>query len=310
MRRLPFVLLAVALASCGPDEATTAAPEDRDLLRARLGHAGRPGPAGGGAGRQTRGRVARCRRHGRRLRRGQRRPRRRRAARGRAGRASSPPCSSATAWWRTASSRSPAPRATTFRPRSPRAASRSRWATAAERTGRRREPGRPRPHPVRGVRLLGVPRPAGGGRLPSDGGRRRAGADANRRRQEPVLPDPRTEPARPGTGGLAADRADGRPGGGVAPGGRRGGGPALRARRGQRRAAVGQARGRAAPRSSTSRPSGCCRAISSSAWRGGRSRSSRSTRRIACPPGATSSAPNTASSAASPNACPACRGWR
>ena len=75
---------------------------------------------------------------------------------------------------------------------------------------------RPPLHPPRDLRLRAVPRPAGGHRRPCRGRRRRAGADAHRRRQVAVLPDPGHRPAagraRRHDRGVAADRADARPG--------------------------------------------------------------------------------------------------
>ena len=70
--------------------------------------------------------------------------------------------------------------------------------------------------PVARVRLCRVPWPAGCGDHPGDGRWRCTGADADRWRQEPVLPGPGAVPARHGAGGLAADCADGRPGRGPA----------------------------------------------------------------------------------------------
>ena len=70
--------------------------------------------------------------------------------------------------------------------------------------------------PARDLRLRAVPRPAAGDRRPRRGRRRRPGADAHRRRQVAVLPDPRHRaPARRPRrerGRVAADRADARPG--------------------------------------------------------------------------------------------------
>ena len=92
------------------------------------------------------------------------------------------------------------------------------------------------------------PRPAGTGGAPCHRRRRRAGADADRRRQEHLLPGARTVPARHRGGDLAADRADGRPGGGAAPAWR--GGRRAAFRPGSRRSAQRDARsGRAAARS-------------------------------------------------------------
>jgi hypothetical protein len=69
---------------------------------------------------------------------------------------------------------------------------------------------------VTGVRLPRLPRPAGADRRACGRRRRRPGADAHRRRQEPVLPGAghRAPPRRAGGdgGGQPADRADARPG--------------------------------------------------------------------------------------------------
>jgi len=81
-------------------------------------------------------------------------------------------------------------------------------------------------HPERRLRLRALPWPAGSHRGPCGSGRRRAGAHAHGRRQEPVLPGAgHSSPAGgPGRGhrGVAADRADARPGGRAARGGRGG----------------------------------------------------------------------------------------
>jgi hypothetical protein len=68
---------------------------------------------------------------------------------------------------------------------------------------------RPAPH----LRPSGIPRPAGRGDRRGAGRPQRPGRAADRRRQEPLLPDPRHDPAGPRPRGLAADRPDGRPGG-------------------------------------------------------------------------------------------------
>ena len=87
--------------------------------------------------------------------------------------------------------------------------------------------------------------------------RRRAGADADRRRQEPLLPGARAVPPRHRDRGLAADRADGRPGRRAAPARRRRRRAAFRtrARRSARRRRATSPR--ASSTCSTSRPSGC-----------------------------------------------------
>ncbi len=71
-------------------------------------------------------------------------------------------------------------------------------------------------HPAGGVRLWRLPRAAAGGGRACDRWRRCPGADAHRRRQEPVLPGAGDRPparrARRDGGGEPADRADARPG--------------------------------------------------------------------------------------------------
>ena len=102
---------------------------------------------------------------------------------------------------------------------------------------RRRDAGSLRRGAAGGLRLRGLPRPAGGHRHPCERRWRRAGAHAHRRRQEPVLPDPgHRAPARGtrrGHRGLAADRADARPGGRPARSGRGRGLPQLQSHAGR-----------------------------------------------------------------------------
>ena len=121
---------------------------------------------------------------------------------------------------------------------------------------------RPLRHPPRGLRLRAVPGGPAGHRRPRGGRRRCAGADAHRRRQVAVLPDPGHRPAARGQGrgdrGVAAHRADARPGGCAARGRRERGLPQLHAR-------LGRDAGRRAPhaRSASLPPSaGCCAARS------------------------------------------------
>ena len=142
------------------------------------------------------------------------------------------------------------------------------------------------------------------------GGRRRAGADADRRRQVAVLPDPGAGPSRHRRRDLAADRADAGPGG-RAHGARRAGRiPQLDA--GLRRAARGRAgvpgrRARPAlpgPRAAAGRGDRC------GCSTGARSRCSRSTRRTASPSGATTSGPTTCCCPSCTSAGPTCRGSR
>ena len=78
------------------------------------------------------------------------------------------------------------------------------------------------------LRLPRLSRPAGAGRAPCGRGRRCAGAGADRRRQEHLLPGPGVVPARDGGGDFAAHRADGRSGGGAAAARRVGRCPAFR----------------------------------------------------------------------------------
>ena len=86
---------------------------------------------------------------------------------------------------------------------------------AASRIGRRgeRRDGRRPGHPAPGVRLRLLPRPPAGDHRASHRGRRRARADADRRRQVALLPDSRAGPPRHRGGHLPADRADAGPGG-------------------------------------------------------------------------------------------------
>ena len=109
-------------------------------------------------------------------------------------------------------------------------------ARARERPPRFPAPHRSPDHPAGSLRLRSLPRPAAACRRAGDRRRRRAGADAHRRRQEPVLPDPgHRAPARRtrgDAGGVAADRADARPGGGAARGRRAGRLPQLHTRLG------------------------------------------------------------------------------
>ena len=92
----------------------------------------------------------------------------------------------------------------------------------ARQRGRPRAAGRGARHPAPHLRPRRVPRPAGRRDRRGAGRAQRAGRAADRRRQEPLLPDPRAGAARPRPRRLAADRADGRPGRGAAAVGRGG----------------------------------------------------------------------------------------
>ena len=88
---------------------------------------------------------------------------------------------------------------------------RRRMSGARRRPGRRARPAR---RPAHRLGLSRLPRPAGGGDPPRAGRRRRAGADADRRRQVALLPGAGLVPGRAHRRRLAADRADAGPGDG------------------------------------------------------------------------------------------------
>ena len=154
------------------------------------------------------------------------------------------------------------------------------------------------PDPAPDLRLRPPAAGPGGGDPAGPRRRRRAGADADRRRQVAVLPDPGARAGRHGRRRLAADRAD------AGPGRRAAAGSASRAAFLNSTLDAGRAArassGGCAPASSTcstSRPSACCTDRTLDAARPRRrSRCSPSTRRTASRSGATTSAPSTCSS--------------
>ena len=128
----------------------------------------------------------------------------------------------------------------------------------ATRSHERARPRRARPRDTRArLRPRLVPRRPGGDRHARRGGRRRAGADADGRRQEPLLPGAGAAARRLRGGRLAADRADAGPGRRARAARRARGVPQLVAV-GARGARPSSARSRrASSTSSTSRPSAC-----------------------------------------------------
>ena len=137
--------------------------------------------------------------------------------------------------------------------------------------------------------------------------RRRGRADADRRRQEPLLPDPLAGARRHRRRRLPADRPDARPGRRAHRRRRAGGVPQLDAGRDRARRGSSAPTSPASSTSSTSHRSGCRPRRPSASSSAARSRSSPSTRRTACRSGATTSAPTTSRSPNSPSAGPTCR---
>ena len=160
------------------------------------------------------------------------------------------------------------------------------------------------------VRPAGLSRRAGGDRPARHGRRQLPGADADRRRQVAVLSVAVTAARRLRHRGVAADRADARPGRGPARGRRQCGGAELDA------VVRGSLGGRAAAARRRSRPALCRAGTAADAAlprpcsATPRSRCLRSTRRIACRNGGTISAPNISACPCSPNAFPTCRASR